>query len=139
MIRLALAGLLVLPLLVLPLLAAPDESKAPIASNPVVEISGRITRVDPFRPGERMPGIVVDVNGKSTSVLLCAMRYLLEQNFNPKAGTEVQVKGYKLPDMLVAIEVKLLPSGKVLKLRDDNGWPVWRGGGGYRHRGGVPE
>jgi hypothetical protein len=122
----------------LPLLAPAEEAKAPIASNPVVELTGRITRVDPFRPGERMPALLIDVNGKSTTVLLCAMRFLLEQNFNPKAGTDVQVKGYKLPDMVVAAEVKLLPDGKTLKLRDENGWPVWRGGG-YRHRGGIPQ
>jgi hypothetical protein len=134
MLRHLLAGVLALASL-----ASGEEAKAPIASNPVVEITGRITRVDPFRPGERMPALVVDVNGKSTTVLLCAMRYLLEQNFNPKAGTEVQVKGFKLPEMVVASEVKLLPDGKTLKLRDENGWPVWRGGGGYRHRGGIPQ
>jgi len=58
------------------------------------------------------------------------MRYLMEQNFNPKAGEQVKVKGYKLPSGIMAIEVKLGPEGKTIKLRDESGWPVWRRRGG---------
>ena len=111
------------------LLFAADQTKAPIAGNPIVNISGRITRVDASRPGEGMPGIVVNVEGTSTNVLLGSMRYLMEHDFNPKAGAEVQVKGYKLPASVVAIEVRLPAENVSLKLRDENGWPLWRGGG----------
>ena len=112
---------------------AAEETKSPVAGNPIVQISGRVTRVDAFRPGEGMPAITVDVNGTTTRVLLGSMRYLMEQNFNLKAGAEVRVRGYKLPDAVVAIEVRRVEDGKVLKLRDENGWPLWRGRAGYGH------
>jgi hypothetical protein len=111
------------------LLFGADQPKAPVAGNPIVNINGKIKRVDASRPGERMPGLVVNVDGTSTTVLLGSLRYLMEQDFNPKAGAEVQVKGYKLPASVVAIEVRLPAENVTLKLRDENGWPVWRGGG----------
>jgi len=109
---------------------AEPPAKAPVAANPVVQITGRITRVNPFGPGSGMPSLTVEVNGVSTNVLLGSFRYLMEQNFNPRAGAEVQVKGYKLPSGIVAIEVRLPVGNKTIRLRDENGWPVWRGGGG---------
>ena len=123
MVRTAIAGLAAALLLV-----AADPSKAPVSGNPIVNISGRIARVDALRPGQG-PAIVVDVERTSTTVVLGSMRYLMEHNFNPKAGTPVQVKGYKLPEFIVAIEVRLPAEGLTLKLRDENGWPLWRGGG----------
>src|SRR5687767_5259077 len=46
------------------LLFGADQPKAPVAGNPIVNISGKITRVDASRPGE-MPGLVVNVEGTS--------------------------------------------------------------------------
>jgi hypothetical protein len=111
------------------LLFGADQPKAPVARNPIVNISGKITRVDVSRPSEGMPGLVVNVDGTSTNVILGSMRYLMEQDFNPKAGAQVQVKGYKLPASVMAIEVRLPEENVTLKLRDENGWPLWRGGG----------
>jgi hypothetical protein len=71
----------------------------------------------------------MDVDGTATTVILGSMRYLMEQNFNPKAGVQAQVKGYKLPATVIAIEVRLPAENLTLKLRDENGWPLWRGGG----------
>lgn len=110
------------------LLFATDQPKAPVAGNPIVNISGKITRVEASRPGA-MASLVVNVEGTSTNVILGSMRYLMEQDFNPKAGGDVQVKGYRLPASVVAIEVRLPAEKVTLKLRDENGWPVWRGGG----------
>jgi hypothetical protein len=110
-------------------LAAADQAKAPIAANPVVSLSGRITKVDAFRPGAGMPALVVEADGTATTVILSSMRYLMEQNFNPKAGDEVQVQGYKAPAGVVAIEVRLTADGTTLRLRDESGRPLWRGGG----------
>jgi hypothetical protein len=128
MLRAAIAGLSAALVI-----AAAEEPKAPVAANPIVNLSGRITRVDAFRPREGMPAIVVDADGITTVVVLGSMRYLMEQNFNPKAGEQVKVKGYKLPDAVLAIEVKLPAENVTLKLRDEGGWPLWRGG---RWRGG---
>ena len=110
--------------------SAQDPPKAPAASNPVVEVRGRISKVEPFRPGEGMPALDVESEGKTTTVVLGSMRYLMEKNFNPKAGTEVHVTGYQLPSVVIAIQVKLPAEGKTLRLRDENGWPLWRGRGG---------
>ena len=133
-------------LLMTPLLLAADEPKAPVAANPIVNISGRITRVDAFRPGQGMPALVVDADGTSTTVTLGSMRYLMQNDFNPKAGAEIQVKGFKVASGVVAVEVRLPASGTTLKLRDENGWPLWRGGrcrhcgdsDGYGQRGPNP-
>jgi hypothetical protein len=57
------------------------------------------------------------------------MRYLVEQNFNPKAGQGVSVKGYKQADQEVtASSVTLTESKQTIRLRDESGRPVWRGG-----------
>jgi hypothetical protein len=124
MLRVAIAGLTAALLF-----AAAHERKAPVARNAIVGLSGRITRVDAFRPGEGVPGFVMDVDGTATTVILGSMRYLMEQNFNPKAGAQAQVKGYRLPAKAVAIELRLPAENVTLKLRDENGWPLWRGGG----------
>ena len=115
---------------------AADPPKAPLSANTVVELRGRISRVDAFQPGQGMPSLTVDVNGSATSVVLGSMRYLMEQNFNPKAGMEVLVRGYKLPNTVVAIEVKLPATNQSIKLRDEDGWPLWRGRSGHGKGGG---
>ncbi len=121
--RLALAGLLMTCVTV----AQPTGSQAPIAQNAKVEIKGKIERIRISR-GQGMPSLEVKTGDKTVSVLLGSMRYLLEQDFNPKAGEEVAVTGYKAGDGVVAITVTLPATGKVLKLRDDAGRPVWMGG-----------
>lgn len=50
----------------------------------------------------------------TTKVISGSVRYLMERDFNPKANDEVVVIGVTLP-----------AHGKVLKLRDGDGRPVW--------------
>ena len=102
-------------------------SQPPIASNPKVEIRGRIQKVQ-LAQGQGMPYLEVKTGETVTRVTLGSMRYLMEQDFNPKAGDEVVVKGYKGQSDVVAISVTLRGEGKVLQLRDENGWPLWQGG-----------
>ena len=104
-------------------------AQAPIASNPVVEISGRITKVGLVR-GQGMPSLEVKTAaGVTWKVWLGSMRYLVEQNFNPKAGQEVSVKGFKEADQEVtASSVTLTETKQTIRLRDESGRPVWRGG-----------
>ncbi len=108
-------------------LAQPSGTKAPINNNPKVEIKGKIERIRISR-GQGTPSLEVKTGERTVSVGLGSMRYLLEQNFNPKAGEEVAVSGYKVDDKVVAITVTLSATGKILRLRDDAGWPVWAGG-----------
>lgn len=53
----------------------------------------------------------------------------MEQDLNPKAGEEIAVKGYSLNSQVIAITARLIAQNREIRLRDGNGWPVWRGGG----------
>lgn len=115
--------------------AQPPAAQAPIASNPVVEMKGKVTSVQIAR-GQGMPSLEMEGTGGTTKVLLGSLRYLMQQNFSPKAGDEIAVKGYKTAGEIVAISVTLLDENKTLRLRDERGWPLWMGGRGRRGRGG---
>ena len=120
---------------------AQSTSRAPVASNPIVEISGVVSQVQ-ISPGQGMPYLEVKRDAEATKVFLGPIHYLIAENFSPKAGQEVTVKGYKQTDSIVAIQVSLPQEKTTLKLRDDNGWPLWRGGpwrgGRGRMMGGPP-
>jgi hypothetical protein len=105
----------------------PPARQAPIAGNPKTEIKGRIEKIQIAR-GHEMPYLEVRTPNGVSKVFLGSVRYLIEQDFNPKAGDELTVKGYKMTDSVVAITVTLTSTGKVLKLRDDDGRPVWMRG-----------
>ena len=100
---------------------------AAIAGNPVVELSGTIDSVQ-IAPGQGMPYLEVKTAKATTRVYLGSMRYLIAENFAPKAGQEVAVKGYQVNDTVIASQVSLTAEKKTLKLRDENGRPLWRGG-----------
>ena len=111
------------------------ETRAPIAENPTVELQGKIQSIQ-LSPGQGTPFLVVASGGTATRVQLGSMRYLMERNFNPRAGDEVIVKGYKTATEIVASSVTLPAQGTVLQLRDDNGRPLWQGGRFGRSSGG---
>jgi hypothetical protein len=104
-----------------------SNSRAPIASNPVVEISGVVGQVQ-ISAGQGMPYLEMKHDAETTRVFLGPMHYLTAQDFSPKAGQDVAVKGYKLADSVIAIQVTVPQEKRTLKLRDDKGWPLWRGG-----------
>lgn len=111
------------------------ESQAPLAGNSKVEIKGKIEKIQIAR-GQGMPSLDVNTGDKTVSVILGSMRYLVEQNFSPKAGEEVAITGYRVNDSIVAVTVTLSASGKLLRLRDEGGRPLWMGGrrGAPMHR-----
>ncbi len=125
---------LTLVAVVLPAGASQASAEPPIASKPVVELKGKIASVHVGR-GQCMPYLMVEHDGQTTHVQLGSMRYLMDQGFQPKAGDEIAVKGYRLDDEVVAATVWLGAARKELRLRDDHGWPLWRRGGG---RSGPP-
>ncbi len=100
----------------------PDLSKYPRA-----EVKGTITRVR-LAPWQGMPPLlVVKTAGGEESVVLGSMRYLMEQDFNPKAGEPVEARVFRAEESSFAIEVKLPKQRKTLRLREEDGTPVWRG------------
>ncbi|MEK7407884.1 MAG: hypothetical protein AAB225_22670 [Acidobacteriota bacterium] len=121
-------------------LLAQDPPKAPIASKPPIEITGRITKVG-LAFGQGMPSVEVQAGARTWKVWLGSMRYLVQQNFNPKAGQEVTIKGFQPAadsNEMYAASITLTETKQTIRLRDDSGWPLWRGGGGPqggRHRG----
>lgn len=106
---------------------APSASQAPIASNPVVEITGVVNQAQ-LSAGQGVPYLEVKGNTGTTRVYLGPIHYLIAENFSPKAGQEVTVRGYRQTDSIVAIQVSLAREKVTIKLRDDSGWPLWRGG-----------
>jgi hypothetical protein len=122
-------------LILLPLLAAAQQrDKAPIASQPIVSLQGTVARVEAV-PGQGTPYLEVKTEKGVTKLMLGAMRYLVENDFNPKAGAPIEARGYQLSDSVVAIEVTLPAEKKTLKLRDESGWPLWIRGGFGRGKG----
>ena len=72
-----------------------------------------------------MPSLELKTEHGTRRVMLGPMRYLLEQNFNPKAGSEGVVKGFDLETVVIAQSVEI-PKDKVrIQLRDEDGRPMW--------------
>lgn len=101
-------------------------------SGPTTELKGKIERVQ-ITPGEGTPFVSVETGGKTARVYLGSIRYLMTQNFNPKVGEEIAAKVFPANGDYVAASVTLA-GGKTVRLRDENGRPLWRGAG----RGGPP-
>lgn len=102
-------------------------AQPPVASNPTVMVEGKIQKVQ-ITPGQGMPFIELQSGESTVKVFLGPVRFLMEQDFNPKAGMTVRVKGYRMNPDIVAISVTIPSEKRTLKLRDEKGWPMWRGG-----------
>ncbi|MBL8211132.1 MAG: hypothetical protein JNK87_10495 [Bryobacterales bacterium] len=107
----------------------PDLSKYPKS-----EVKGTITKVR-LAMGQGMPPLLtVKTAVGEESIVLGSMRYLMENDFNPKAGELVEARVFRAEDGLYAIEVTLLTQNtlpkqkRTLRLRDEEGRPLWRGG-----------
>jgi hypothetical protein len=111
-----------------------SAQNAPIAVNPLVEVHGTIQRIR-ISPGQGMPYLEVSDGERSVNVYLSPMRYLIEQNFNPRVGQTLTIKGYRVDKDLVAATVSIDGENRVLRFRDEHGWPMWRG---EMRRGGRP-
>lgn len=124
-------------LMLAPALLAQQQT-SPLTDSPVVDFKGKIQKVQ-LVPGQGTPYLEVQTGGKTTKVILGSMRYLMDKDFNPKAGQEVSGKGYKVGEDVYAIQAELPAENKTLKLRDENGYPLWiRGqhGQGKKYGGG---
>jgi len=98
---------------------------ASLAAPALIKIKGRVEQVR-LAEGAGTPYIVINTGSERAPVLLGPLRYQMEQDFNHKAGCGVEVAGYRAADAIVAVSVTLLAKGRVLKLRDAHGRPLWR-------------
>jgi hypothetical protein len=105
----------------------PPECCGPAAGGAPVEIKGHVDHVR-ISPGMGMPFVAVKTSKETVVVYLGSMRYLMAHDFNPKTGDSIAVKAFKVANGYVAAVVTLPDRGKTLRLRDENGRPVWRGG-----------
>ena len=107
------------------ILAQPASKPAALS---ILEVRGTIASVN-LAPGG-MPSIVVNAaNNRQWTVRLGSIRYLIAQDFNPKSGQSVIVRGFQQEGIdLIALSVECPQTGKKITLRDQNGRPLWRGG-----------
>ena len=98
----------------------------------VETISGEIVSVDRITPNKGMAGGVhmnVKTDKETLSVHLGPSFYIENQDVKLQAKDKVEVKGSRVTfggkPAIIAADVK--KGDEVLKLRDDNGFPVWSG------------
>jgi hypothetical protein len=108
-------------------LGQPPPMQAPPPGSQKVEIKGTIERVQ-AAPGEGMPYLELKGEKGVQRVMLGSMRYLMEHNFNPKAGSVAVVKGFLVNDLIIAQSVAIPAEKVTIQLRDENGLPLWRMG-----------
>ena len=82
-----------------------------------------------------MPSLDVETSKGTVKLMLGSMRYLMQNDFSPKAGDNITATAYQETTHLLAKSVELPKAGKTLKLRDDEGKPLWRGGAGHGKQG----
>lgn len=94
--------------------------------------SGEVTAVDRITPGKGMSGgihMLVKTDKETVSVHLGPSWYIENQDVKIEPKDKVEVKGSRVTfggkPAIIATEVK--KGDEVLKLRDDNGYPVWSG------------
>lgn len=101
--------------------------------NTVTTVSGEITSVETLegRRGGMGGGIhaVLKTGSESVSVHLGPQSYLSQQGITVEKGDKVSIRGSKITmkDKPVIIAAEITRNGKTVKLRDDNGMPLWRG------------
>ena len=95
-------------------------------------VSGEVVTVEQVTPMKRMgAGIGLKLNtGKETLTVHLGPTWFIErQDMKIAAGDKVEIKGVKAvrmgQDIFIAAEVK--KGSEVLKLRDENGIPLWAG------------
>jgi hypothetical protein len=95
-------------------------------------IAGEVAKVDRITPAKGMRGgihLLVKTDKETISVHLGPSWYLENQDVKIEAKDKVEVKGSRITfggkPAIIAAEVK--KGDEVLKLRDDNGFPVWSG------------
>jgi hypothetical protein len=97
----------------------------------IERIKGDVLRVEDFIPAQGMPpGIVLVLKteaGETIQVFLGPQWYLENCDLELEAGDRLEVKGSKITyeGKPVIVASVIIRGDEILKLRDDNGVPVW--------------
>ena len=106
----------------------------PAAAGKPVEMTGIVGQLH-IAAGQGMPYFELKRGTEITRVYLGPMPFLIAENVNPKTGQEVAVKGYLLDGEVITAQLTFLAEKRTVRFRDDQGWPLWRGGFGRGGRG----
>lgn len=111
-------------------LMAQEQMEKPTTNAKIVTLKGTILTLDVFRG--RGPGRfnMRTVEGREVTVLLGSVRYLIQKGFNLSSGDTVEVKllvpnEKDDPKRFVAVEVRNLTRGTIIRLRDERMRPLW--------------
>ncbi len=98
----------------------------------VITVSGEIQNVETRTFGPSGFGLIVlslKTEKETISVNVGPEQYVSSQGFKFEKGDKIEVKGSRVEirgeSVILAAEIK--KGGKVLKLRDENGYPLWGG------------
>jgi hypothetical protein len=132
------SGILMVRLAAILLIAAASHTAfsqmAPVAAaGKPVEVTGSVGQIH-IAAGQGMPYFELKQGTETTRVYLGPMPFLIAENVNPKTGQEVTIKGYKLEGEIITAQITFVAEKRTVRFRDDQGWPLWRGGFG-RGRG----
>ncbi|MCS7315717.1 MAG: hypothetical protein RMI94_11010 [Bryobacterales bacterium] len=119
------------------LVYAQPDGEPRIVPDQLVEIRGTIEKVA-AGTARGMPMLEVVEGERRWRVWLGALRYLIENDFNPRAGQRVVIRAFRVSpqqDEVWAAAVTLVGSKRTLRLRDEFGRPLWRRGPGPGWRG----
>ena len=111
----------------------PEACCGPAAIGTRVELAGTVAAIH-IVAGEGSPYFELKHGDATARVFLGPMPYLIAENFNLKAGQEVVVKGFRVEDRVLAMEVTLVAEKRTVRFRDQQGRPLWRGGFGRGRR-----
>ncbi len=102
--------------------------------NTIETIYGDVLSIEKVTSGKRMSygvHLIVKSDEENISVRLGPEWYMENQGFTINPDDKVEIKGHRISDRgepaIIAAEIK--KGDKVLKLRDENGLPFWRGQG----------
>lgn len=117
-----------LPLLLVFAIVLPATQPSEFGGSRKAECKGVIEVVHvEWKGGPPSLSIKLD-DGQQWTVYLGSLRYLIDNNFSPKAGQRIEVEGFLFAEgQLMAIRVSLPEIKKTLRLRDADGRPLWRG------------
>ncbi len=116
---------------------AQPATRPPFSRDQIIEIRGQIVKVT-AGPALGMPALEVSDGERTWRVWLGSLRYLVENDFNPRAGQRVVIRAFRASPQaseVWAAAVTLVEPRRTLRLRDEHGRPLWRGGPGPARRG----
>lgn len=100
-------------------------------SHTIVTLSGRVTAVDRFTPQGMGPGIhvILETADETVPIHVGPEWYVAGQDTKLEVGDKIQVRGsrvtFESKPAIIAVEIR--KGEQVLRLRAENGFPVWAG------------